>query len=169
MIQLLEVDQVSDIDLMNIKQEFLKNKEIIHGCNGLTNFKEINQWRKYIQRLEYNPPKSQVKTKQFIISDNSRYPLGVIDFRFKLNDYLQKEGGHIGYSVRKNARGLGISKQALELLLEWIKKENILSEVLLTCQENNSFSKNTILACGGRLERVIVVNNKFVEHYKIKI
>ena len=169
MLQLLEVDQVSDIDLMNFKQEFLKNKEIIHGCNGLTNFKEINQWRKYVKRLEAKPPKSQVKTKQFIITDKSHYPLGIIDFRYKLNHYLQKEGGHIGYSVRKNSRGLGVSKQALDLLLEWIKKESILNEVLLTCQESNSFSKNTIMACGGRLERVIVVNNKFVEHYIIKM
>ena len=74
----------------------------------------------------------------------------MIDIRLYLNDYLEKFGGHIGYSIRPTERTKGYSKINLYLALKDCKSFG-LKKVLITCNRNNIASARTIKALGGAL------------------
>lgn len=168
-INLVRIDEVSDVEIASFRQDFLKNRELIHGSNGLTTARDISKWRRLITQIEKNPPKNKVKTKQFFIVTEKQGIVGVIDFRLYLNSYHEKEGGHIGYSIRPNSRGRGLATNSLITLLKLIKKDNLMSEVLLTCEESNIQSQRVIEKAGGRELRTVTINNRIVKHYTIKI
>ena len=77
--------------------------------------------------------------------------LGSLAIRHELNDFLLNEGGHIGYSVRPSARRRGHAAKALADALP-IARELGISQVLLTCDENNAGSRATIEKNGGIYE-----------------
>lgn len=80
--------------------------------------------------------------------------VGTIQLRHLLNDFLLREGGHIGYAVRPTARRRGIATRALELMLEECRQRGI-DPVLVTCDDDNVGSARTIEANGGALEDVL--------------
>ncbi|MGZ4466568.1 MAG: GNAT family N-acetyltransferase [Nocardioides sp.] len=77
--------------------------------------------------------------------------VGFLALRHSLNDWLLEEGGHIGYSVRPSRRQEGHASRALELALEEARGRGM-ERVLLTCDEDNRASRQTILANGGVYE-----------------
>lgn len=168
-ISLVKINQVEVEKTQNFRLEFLRNKEIIHGSNGLTTEKDIEKWKQHIKRLEINPGVNEVKTLQYMILDENTNLVGVIDLRFHLNSYLQQEGGHIGYSIRKSERGKGYAKLALKEVLTIAKEELHLSKVLLTCKSQNEASKRVILLNGGYFDKKIELNKNQVEHYYISL
>lgn len=78
--------------------------------------------------------------------------LGSIHLRHELNDWLLAEGGHIGYGIRPAARGRGVARTALQLVLERAAAMGI--ERVLVCCEDNAPSRATILGAGGVLEDI---------------
>lgn len=87
-------------------------------------------------------------THYWIIADGEF--AGRIDLRHRLNDHLKEFGGHVGYEVVTSKRKKGIAKQALKLLLPEAKKLG-LSELLITCNDDNIASIKIIEAAGGTL------------------
>ena len=168
-ISLVKINQVEKEEIKSFRLEFLKNKEVIHGSNGLTTEKDIEKWKSHINQLEINPGINEVKTLQYMVLDGSNNLVGVIDLRFQLNSYLQQEGGHIGYSIRKSERGKGYAKMALKEVLTIAKKEIHLSKVLLTCKSQNGASKRVILSSGGYFDKKRELNKNQVEHYYISL
>jgi predicted acetyltransferase len=77
--------------------------------------------------------------------------LGSIHLRHELNDFLLREGGHIGYGVRPSARGRGVATAALLLALDEARALG-LDRVLVVCDDDNAASRATILRAGGVLE-----------------
>jgi len=77
--------------------------------------------------------------------------LGFLAIRHRLNRYLLELGGHIGYSVRPSARGRGIATAALHHALVEARELGI-SQVLVTCDEDNTASCRVIEKAGGRFE-----------------
>ena len=94
--------------------------------------------------------------------------VGIIDIRHRLNDYLLKFGGNIGYSVRKSERRKGYAKTMLALGLEECRKLG-LEKVLITCDKENIASAKTILACGGVLENEIPEERRITQRYWIAL
>lgn len=90
-------------------------------------------------------------SKLFIV--NGPTFLGSLSLRHELNDWLLNEGGHIGYSVRPNARRCGVASRALALALDRARELGI-GRVLLTCDEDNVASAGTIEKAGGEFEDV---------------
>ena len=80
--------------------------------------------------------------------------VGRLSFRHRLNDFLLKVGGHIGYGVLPNHRRHGYAKEMLAQALPIARSYGILN-VLVTCSDNNIGSKKTIESCKGRLENSI--------------
>lgn len=80
--------------------------------------------------------------------------LGFIALRHELNDFLLRQGGHIGYSVRPSARRRGVATAALRLMLTEAAARGI-DPVLVTCEATNAASRRTIERCGGVLENQI--------------
>lgn len=77
--------------------------------------------------------------------------LGSLAIRHELNDFLRREGGHIGYSIRPSARRQGHAAEALKKALP-IARELAVPSVLLTCDEDNAASRATIEKNGGVFE-----------------
>jgi predicted acetyltransferase len=80
--------------------------------------------------------------------------VGRISLRLELNDFLKKAGGHIGYIVRSNYRGLGIATKMLETVLKDESSIEI-GKLLLTCDVSNIASEKTIVKNGGVYEGVV--------------
>lgn len=80
--------------------------------------------------------------------------VGRVSIRHRLNDFLFKVGGHIGYGVLPQFRKKGFAKMMLALALP-IAKENGIDRALLTCDDDNLGSIKTIEACGGILENKV--------------
>lgn len=167
--RLVKIDEVTDLELISLQNDFRISKELIHGCNGLVKANKLRLWKKNIRKLENDPSKDKVKTIQFFMRNESNQLVGVIDFRCKLLPFQELNGGHISYTVRKEERGKGYAKKALKEVLKIVKEKSKLKEVLLTCETANIASKKVIKSCGGKLEKTIFINNNYIEHYRIKL
>jgi predicted acetyltransferase len=80
--------------------------------------------------------------------------IGETHVRHELNDYLIKEGGHIGYGIRPARRRQGYGRLILARALEECHRLG-LHRVLVTCLGDNVGSARIIEANGGELENVI--------------
>ena len=98
-------------------------------------------------------PNGWVAAHTFWLLRNGRELLGMINVRHGLTPFLQREGGHIGYSVRASERGNGYGTRMLKMTLERIRGLRLgLRRVLITCDERNVASARVIEKCGGVLE-----------------
>jgi predicted acetyltransferase len=70
--------------------------------------------------------------------------VGRMSIRHELNDWLRNYGGHIGYEVKTSARRRGIATLALAEAIKYSRIHLKLSELLLTCDDLNVGSLNTI-------------------------
>lgn len=77
--------------------------------------------------------------------------VGRLSFRHRLNDFLERIGGHIGYCVIPSQRGRGYAKNMLKQSLGFAKAVG-LDKVLVTCDTNNIASIRVIEANGGVFE-----------------
>ncbi len=84
--------------------------------------------------------------------------VGRVALRHKLNDFLLKIGGHIGYGVLPKYRGQGIATKLLVHAVSEAQKLNI-SPILVTCDEDNIASVKVIEKCGGTLENILPTEN----------
>ena len=76
--------------------------------------------------------------------------VGRIAIRHKLNEDLKIMGGHIGYDTRPSFRRRGIARSMLQQSLPIAKSLGI-TEVLLTCNDDNVASIRIIEKNGGEL------------------
>lgn len=80
-------------------------------------------------------------------------PVGYGKFRHYLTDALREHGGHIGYCIRPTARKKGYATILLQEILKQAKRKG-LTEVLLTCDEDNIGSRKVIENNRGVLEKI---------------
>ena len=94
----------------------------------------------------------RVPASYWWITEENTY-LGAITLRHKLNDFLLRAGGHIGYGIRPSARGRGLATWALRQVLARAPALG-LDKVLVTCRDGNLASARVIEKAGGVLENV---------------
>lgn len=158
-------------EIEEYKNEFILNGDSMDGCAGLAKIESFEEW---IQTLKDNSNISTVRegfvpsSTYMAIRESDNRIIGMIDIRHFLNNYLEKFGGHIGYSVRKSERQKGYAKKMLELALEKCKELNI-NRVLVTCSKDNIPSMKTILSQGGVLENEILEGEKITCRYWIDL
>ena len=92
--------------------------------------------------------------------------IGNLNIRFHLNEILERNGGHIGYSVHSKYRQQGIATKMLKYGLAFCATELKLDTALLTCEETNLASARVIEKCNGKLQDIIP--SSFFENIKIK-
>jgi predicted acetyltransferase len=79
--------------------------------------------------------------------------IGRVSIRHRLNEFLLRIGGHIGYYIRPDERGKGYGSRILAMALEKARRLG-LTRVLVTCDEGNLASRKIIEKNGGLLENV---------------
>lgn len=124
---------------------------------GMTRYKSESddEFLSRINLSETAPPANMVAQTNFW-AWNGEQVVGRIALRHELNENLKEFGGHIGYEVRPSARGHGLAKEMLRLVLLTDEAQKM-GRVLLTCAPSNEASNRTIVANGGVLEKTAYV------------
>jgi len=143
---------------LKYKKSYLEALEESKNEAGETqlNKPEVNEsFEDFVKRLNENSkginlPKGYVSATMFWLVEKGDV-IGRVQIRHELNDFLFREGGHIGYYIRPSKRRMGYGKKILELSLSKAKKLG-LSRVLITCDDSNIASRKIIEENGGILE-----------------
>lgn len=108
----------------------------------------------YIEALlarETDPLEGLVpETIYWLIVDGREYA-GELGIRHRLNDDLKLFGGHIGYKVRPTMRRRGYGNLMCQLGIQQARKLGI-TDILITCDDDNIGSQKIIEANGGILK-----------------
>jgi predicted acetyltransferase len=84
--------------------------------------------------------------------EGSEY-IGTVVVRHRLTEELAESGGHLGYHVVPGFRRRGHGTRMLAAAISFCAGRGV-TELLITCDENNLASRRMIEANGGALERV---------------
>lgn len=153
-----------DKSIQAYRQEFLDSGDSMDGGGSLRTFNRTQDW---LDRVETN---KRDQTQYIYIRETDGKMVGIIQIRHCLNDYLEKYGGHIGYSVAPSERRKGYATQMLKLVLPECAKLGI-GKVLITCVQGNEGSKRTILNNGGIFESTVFDSEDgcWLERYWIEL
>ncbi len=115
-------------------------------------------WSAYLKLLEgqragVGLPAGRVPAT-FLAADVAGKIVGRSYIRHTLNEFLEREGGHIGYGVLPAHRRRGYATEILRQSLVIARAIGI-HQVLVTCDDDNIGSIAVIEACGGRLDNVV--------------
>jgi predicted acetyltransferase len=80
--------------------------------------------------------------------------IGETGIRYRLNDWLIRIGGHVGYGIRPSFQRKGHGKLILKLALDRLRAAGV-ERALVTCYDHNVGSAKVIEANGGVLEDII--------------
>ena len=170
-LKLVEVNENFREQVLEYKDEFHNNNEILHGTAGLGKAENFEEWLKAIVDNSFEETVRQgfVPSSTYLavrVEDDKL--LGMIDIRHKLNEYLFNFGGHIGYSIRKSERRKGYAKEMLEQALGKCREMG-LDKVLITCDKENIASASTIKSQGGVLDNEVNEEDEIVQRYWINL
>jgi len=155
--KLIKPDISYEKDILSFRTEMLDASSSMDGTGPLKRMESVTEWLSFNHKLENKDtvPADLVAAEQFIyVRETDNRIVGMIQFRHYLNDFMEKYGGHIGYSVRPNERRKGYAKRMLSDCLQ-ICKAYVLENVLISCIQGNEGSKRTITANGGIYESTV--------------
>ncbi|MGP1568973.1 MAG: GNAT family N-acetyltransferase [Peptoanaerobacter stomatis] len=169
-IQLIKPNEQYKNKILDYKAEFVANNEVLHGSAGLDKIDNFEEWYRLILQnsSEHTVMQGLVPASTFIAVDENDEIVGMIDIRHRLNDFLFKQGGHIGYSVRKSQRRKGYATKMLSMALDVCKSLGI-EKCLITCDKTNIASARTIMKSGGILENEIIDGEEIISRYWISL
>ena len=144
------------------RKEFLDAGDSMDGTGPLRRMEQPQAYIEFCAACE-NPatvPEELVPATQFLFIRTADHKLiGMLQVRHCFNGFLEKYGGHIGYSIRPSERKKGYAKEMLRMALPYCREIG-LDKVLITCIDGNIGSEKTILANGGVYESTVYEPNE---------
>lgn len=151
--------------IVEYRQEFLDAGDSMDGTGPLRRIEDPEEYIKVCKEYEdpLTIPSHLVPATQFLfVRKCDNRIIGMIQVRHYFNEFLEKFGGHIGYSVRPSERHKGYAKEMLKMALSYCREIG-LEKVLITCIDGNIGSEKTILANGGDYESTAHEPNENVD------
>lgn len=136
--------------LERLRADFRARQLTPGGFSGWEEIDDYERWLAYIASpagtnwLGY----AKVADSVFIASVGGA-PVGILQLRHELNEFLEAGGGHIGYAVAPDCWGRGYASEMLRLGLEELRRLGV-RPVLVCCAEDNPASRRVIEKNGGR-------------------
>ena len=153
--------------------EFTEYKSELNGIGGLDRYPNYDEWLLKIEKdLDIsNIPEGRVPgNTHFCVRMLDDKIVGMINIRHRLNEFLLREGGHIGYSIRPTEREKGYATLMLKLGLQKCRELN-LNKVLITCDKINVASAKVIQNNHGILENELYSDtySEIIQRYWIEL
>ncbi|MCF7923617.1 MAG: GNAT family N-acetyltransferase [Candidatus Izimaplasma sp.] len=165
-LSLIKLTKEYEKQLGEMIDEWKKDQEINHTNHSpWAIFKnDYHDFGYYLNHLELKEPKDgKVPDSVFFLLDEDKNNLlGAVNIRHYLNEYLFKEGGHIGNGIRPSERRKGYATEIIRLALIECRKLEI-NKVLITCDKSNIGSVKSIIKNGGILENEFVNSDGDIE------
>lgn len=143
--KLVEPCMAFDESIQAFRREYLERGGSMDGGASLRRYDRTQDW---LDQLEPD-------TSQFLyVREEDGAVIGLVQIRHRLNAYLERYAGHIGYCVRPSERRRGHATCMLALALRECRRLGI-DDVLVCCLAENEASRRTILANGGAYESTV--------------
>lgn len=130
-------------DYRAASEEF--DRFLSHLLSDLTAYVQFCENMRAGRRL----PRGVVPQSTYWLILGGRTLVGSGRVRHRLNPALEKEGGHIGYTIRPSCRRRGYGSRICRLLMDKARDEHGLDKVLITCDTDNTASYRIIEKNGG--------------------
>ncbi|MBQ6019990.1 MAG: GNAT family N-acetyltransferase [Clostridia bacterium] len=171
--KLIEPTMEYDRQIQAYRQEFLEYGGSMDGCGSLRRFDKTQDWLEQVQlfkRAETTPADFVPTTQYVYVRETDGKIMGVIQVRHRFNAFLERYGGHIGYSVCPSERRKGYATQMLRSVLPKCRELGI-DQVLICCIQGNEGSRKVILNNGGRYESTVYEpeRDRYLERYWIDL
>ena len=123
-------------------------------------YKEGMAFRRYLEVLAeqergINLPSPQHVPSTFLFAFAGTRIVGRTSIRHTLNEFLEREGGNMGYVVVPEFRRQGYATAILRLALQIAREKCGVDRLLVTCDDDNVASIRTIEKNGGILDNVV--------------
>lgn len=144
--------------IVEYRKAFLEAGDSMDGTGPLRRIENPSEYIKICEDCEdpTKVPDNFVPATQFLfVREFDNRLVGMIQVRHYFNDFLEKFGGHIGYSIRPDERRKGYAKKMLAMVLPFCKEIG-LEKVLISCVDGNVGSEKTIRANGGVYESTVL-------------
>ena len=136
--------------------EFYEYDSEINGSGGLDRYLEESTYEEWLKKVLADIDIANVLQSRvpaltyFYIREEDDKILGMINMRLALNEFLKREGGHIGYCIRPTERR---KHYATDMLNDALRVYDTLGikEIILTCDKSNIASAGVIKNCNGEL------------------
>ena len=144
------------------------------GITGFwKHFGPIDGESSYVQKIKCYPHMTgknechSVPASVYWLVDDDEF-IGHVSIRHRLDESLQKSGGHIGYAIRPSKQQQGYGLQILRRVLPFVRAMGIPS-ALVTCDKHNVASRKIIEKNAGQLVEEVEIDSRIMLHFLIAL